>query len=160
MIRIGHGYDVHKFSQIPKPLILGAIEVDACLGVEAHSDGDVIIHALSDALLGALALRDIGYHFPDTDRNNKDKSSVFFLEEIMKLLKREAYQINNIDITVVAQKPKLSNHIDSICHRLAQIMDLKRNQVNVKATTTERLGFIGREEGIAVYAVCLIQKHS
>ncbi|MCF6775109.1 2-C-methyl-D-erythritol 2,4-cyclodiphosphate synthase [Thiotrichales bacterium 19X7-9] len=157
MIRIGHGYDVHKFSQVPKPLILGGIEIDQVSGVEAHSDGDVIIHALCDALLGALALRDIGYHFPDTDVRNKNKSSSYFLAEIMQLLIKDNYKINNIDITVVAQKPKLSSHIEAICLYLAELMHIKRNQINVKATTTERLGFVGRKEGIAVYAVCLIQ---
>lgn len=160
MIRIGHGYDVHRFSQTPKPLIIGGVEVDPLLGVEAHSDGDVLIHALCDALLGAMALRDIGYHFPDTDHENKDKPSRFFLEKIMFLLSEKNYQVNNIDITIVAQKPKLANHIDQICQTLANIMKINQTSVNVKATTTERLGFVGREEGISAYAVCLIQKRA
>ncbi|MCF6767304.1 2-C-methyl-D-erythritol 2,4-cyclodiphosphate synthase [Thiotrichales bacterium 19S11-10] len=157
MIRIGHGYDVHRFSQTPKPLILAGIKVDEEMGVDAHSDGDVIIHALCDALLGAAALRDIGYHFPDTDEKHKGQSSHVFLETVMKLLVEKNYHINNIDITVVAQKPKLKNFISDMIESLAGIIRIKNDQINIKATTTEKLGFVGRVEGISAYAVCLIQ---
>lgn len=157
MIRIGHGYDVHKFSETPKPLILGGVEVDPLYGVEAHSDGDVVIHAICDALLGALALRDIGYHFPDTDEKNKNKDSTYFLSEIIKLLNEKNYKINNLDVTVILQKPKLAPFIESMRARLACVMQINLEQINVKATTTEKLGFVGRKEGIAVHSVCLIE---
>ncbi len=156
--RIGHGYDVHKFSSIPKPLYLAGLEVDPLMGVEAHSDGDVLLHALCDALLGAAALRDIGYHFPDTDTQYRNKNSSFFVVNILKKLQEQHYVIGNVDITVVAQQPKLSKFIPQMIDNLAKLLLLDKSNVNIKATTTEKLGFVGRREGIASYAVVLIYK--
>ncbi|WP_116964546.1 2-C-methyl-D-erythritol 2,4-cyclodiphosphate synthase [Fastidiosibacter lacustris] len=156
MFRIGHGYDVHKISTQNKPLILAGIEVLAPFSLEAHSDGDIVLHALTDALLGAAALGDIGQHFPDTDPAHKNRASKDFLLHAQKNVVSLGYQISNIDITVVAQVPKLAPYINEMCQSIASLLQLKLNQVNIKATTTEKLGFIGRKEGLACYAVALI----
>lgn len=155
-IRVGHGYDVHRFSSTPKPLILCGLQIHDSMGLEAHSDGDVVLHAVCDALLGAAALRDIGYHFPDTDSTNKNRDSCFFIQSILAMLKHKGYIISNIDITIMAQQPKLMSHIPNMASSLAKLLFIDNNRVNIKATTTEKLGFIGRKEGIATEAVVLI----
>ncbi|AJC48789.1 2-C-methyl-D-erythritol 2,4-cyclodiphosphate synthase [Allofrancisella guangzhouensis] len=156
MFRIGHGYDVHKFTDQKQNIIIGGVEIPFHLGLEAHSDGDVLIHALCDAILGALGLGDIGKHFPDTDNKYKNTDSKFFLSEIKKMLDAKNYQIGNIDCTIIAQTPKMLPYIEKMKICLAQILSIETNQLNIKATTTEKLGFIGRKEGIATHVVCLI----
>ena len=155
-MRIGFGYDVHQFSPDRK-LWLGGIEVPSDKGLLGHSDADVLIHALCDALLGAAGLRDIGYHFPDTKGNEYEGiDSKILLRKVMALLRENGYELGNCDCTVCAQAPKLSPFIPAMQECLADVMDVNVNQVSVKATTTEHLGFVGREEGIAAYAVALI----
>ena len=155
-MRIGFGYDVHQFSTGRK-LWLGGIDVPSNKGLQGHSDADVLIHALCDALLGAAGLRDIGYHFPDTKGNEYEGiDSKILLRKTMDLLHKNGYTLGNCDCTICAQTPKLSPYIPAMQECLAQVMEVNENQVNVKATTTENLGFVGREEGIAAYAVALI----
>ncbi|WP_119344584.1 2-C-methyl-D-erythritol 2,4-cyclodiphosphate synthase [Facilibium subflavum] len=156
MFRIGHGYDVHQIVKKQAPLFLGGIEIPADFSLKAHSDGDVVLHALTDALLGAAALGDIGQHFPDTDKEYKNKQSRFFVQNTIQILTKKHYQIGNIDITIAAQAPKLSPFIQSMRQCIAQLLNVDLNQVNIKATTTEKLGFVGRKEGIACYAVALL----
>ncbi|MCW8945647.1 MAG: 2-C-methyl-D-erythritol 2,4-cyclodiphosphate synthase [Sedimenticola sp.] len=156
-MRIGQGYDAHRFAS-GRSLVLGGVTIDHPMGLEAHSDGDVVIHALCDALLGAAALRDIGYHFPDNSDEFKGISSRKLLVRVMALLSESDWVIGNADITVVAQAPKLKPHIDAMCLNLASDMNTDRHAVNVKATTTEGMGFAGRGEGIACYAVVLLAK--
>ncbi len=156
MIRIGMGYDVHAFKDSGR-LVLGGVEIDYEKGMEAHSDGDVVLHALCDALLGAAALGDIGKHFPDTDNSFKGIDSRVLLRHVLTLLNDKDYQIGNVDITIIAQQPRLANYIQPMCEAIAQDLKVEVNAVNVKATTTEKLGFEGRGEGIAVQAVALIQ---
>lgn len=156
-MRIGFGYDVHAFAA-NRALWLCGINVPSDKGLEGHSDADVAIHALCDALLGAAALRDIGYHFPDTKGNEFEGiDSKILLRRVMDLLHENGYTLANCDITIAAQKPKLSPFIESMRACLADTMNCELNQVSVKATTTEHLGFVGREEGIAAYAVALIE---
>ncbi len=156
-MRIGFGYDVHQFSPDRK-LWLGGIDVPSDKGLLGHSDADVLIHALCDALLGAAGLRDIGYHFPDTKGNEYEGiDSKILLRKVMTLLRENGYQLGNCDCTICAQAPKLSPYIPAMQHCLAQVMEVNVNQVSIKATTTEHLGFVGREEGIAAYAVALIE---
>ncbi len=155
MIRIGMGYDVHAFKDTGH-LILGGVEIDYEKGMEAHSDGDVVLHALCDALLGAAALGDIGKHFPDTDNSFKGIDSRVLLRHVLTLLNDKGYQIGNVDITIIAQQPKLAPYIQSMCETIANDLNVEVNQVNVKATTTEKLGFEGRGEGVAVQAIALI----
>ena len=155
-MRIGFGYDVHQFTP-GRPLWLGGIEVPYEMGLDGHSDADVAIHALCDALLGAAALRDIGYHFPDTKGNEFEGiDSKILLRRTMALIREQGYELGNCDLTICAQAPKLLPYIESMQACLAEVMGVDRSQVNVKATTTERLGFVGRKEGIAAYAVALI----
>ena len=155
-MRIGFGYDVHQFTP-GRPLWLGGIEVPYEMGLDGHSDADVAIHALCDALLGAAALRDIGYHFPDTKGNEFEGiDSKILLRRTMALIREQGYELGNCDLTICAQAPKLLPYIESMQACLAEVMEVDRSQVNVKATTTERLGFVGRKEGIAAYAVALI----
>ncbi|ADA78814.1 2-C-methyl-D-erythritol 2,4-cyclodiphosphate synthase [Francisella tularensis] len=156
--RIGHGYDVHKFTSAKQNIIIGGVEIAYHLGLEAHSDGDVLIHALCDAILGALGLGDIGKHFLDTDNQFKNIDSKFFLAEIKKMLDKKQYSISNIDCTIIAQAPKMLPHIEKMRACLANILEIQISQINIKATTTERLGFIGREEGIATHVVCLLYR--
>lgn len=156
MIRVGHGFDVHAFGG-DKKLILGGVKIDSHLGLIAHSDGDVLLHAVCDALLGAAALGDIGQHFPDNDESFANIDSRELLRKVYVLLLNKNYQINNLDITVIAQTPKVSPHIRLINQNIAQDLKLNIEQVNVKATTTEALGYVGRKEGIAVHAVVLIE---
>lgn len=155
-MRIGFGYDVHQFTP-NRPLWLGGIEVPSDRGLLGHSDADVLIHALCDALLGAAGMRDIGYHFPDTKGNEYEGiDSKILLSRVMTMLREAGYELGNCDITVCAQAPKLNPHIPAMQACLAQVMNVSPNQINIKATTTEHLGFVGREEGMAAYAVALI----
>lgn len=156
-LRIGYGVDVHAFES-GDHIILGGVTIPYHAGLRAHSDGDVVIHALIDALLGASALGDIGQHFPDTERRWKDCNSRIFLKEVVKILQESNFFIINVDITVLAEAPKLSQYRKEISTNLADDMAIAINQVNIKATTTEKLGFIGRKEGIAATAIALIQK--
>lgn len=154
-IRIGHGFDVHAFGG-DGPVTLGGVKIDYPQGLIAHSDGDVVLHALADALLGALALGDIGHHFPDTDAAFKGIDSRILLRRVFAEVQQRGYRIGNLDLTVMAQAPKLAPHIMAIRHILAADLDCELSQVNVKATTTEKLGFVGRKEGIAAEAVVLL----
>jgi 2-C-methyl-D-erythritol 2,4-cyclodiphosphate synthase len=156
-MRIGQGYDAHRFAP-GRPLVLGGVTIDHPLGLEAHSDGDVVIHALCDALLGAAGLRDIGYHFPDSSNEFKGIDSRKLLVRVMALLLNAGWVLGNADITVVAQAPKLKPYIELMCHNLATDMNADCGSVNVKATTTEGMGFAGRAEGIACYAVVLLTR--
>lgn len=156
-MRIGHGYDVHKFAK-NRPLIIGGETIPHTHGLEAHSDGDVLIHAICDALLGAAGLWDIGHHFPDTDASFKNIDSRELLRRVINDLADRGWQVSNIDSTVIAQAPKLAPFIPAMRATLAQDLDVDVDAVNVKATTTEKLGFAGREEGIAAHAVVLIMK--
>lgn len=154
-MRIGHGYDVHRFGG-DRPLIVGGVRVPHDQGVQAHSDGDVVIHALCDALLGAVALGDIGRHFPDTDAANAGMDSRRFLEQVKTLVQDKGYRLGNADITVIAQSPKLAPYIDAMRNTVADTLGVETGSINVKATTTEGLGFAGRKEGIAAHAVVLL----
>jgi 2-C-methyl-D-erythritol 2,4-cyclodiphosphate synthase len=154
-MRIGHGYDAHAFAQ-GRPLILGGVSIAHDRGLAAHSDGDAVIHALCDALLGAAALGDIGKYFPDTDNKFKNIDSRILLRKVVELLEKEGHRIINVDITVLAQAPKLAPFIDDMRHNLAEDLKTVINNISIKASTTERMGFVGREEGIAAYAVALL----
>ncbi len=157
-MRIGFGYDVHQFTPDRK-LWLGGIVIPSDKGLLGHSDADVLIHALCDALLGAAAMRDIGYHFPDTKGNEYEGiDSKILLRRVMAMLREAGYELGNCDCTVCAQTPKLSPYIEQMRTCLAEVMGVAPDQVSIKATTTEHLGFVGREEGIAAYAVALIEK--
>lgn len=155
MFRIGFGYDVHKISE-KRDLWLGGIKIEAPFGLLGHSDADVLIHAICDALLGAANLRDIGYHFPDTSAAYKDIDSKILLRKTMSLLRDKGYELGNIDCTICAEAPKLNPHIEAMQACLAQTMSVPTDAVSIKATTTEQLGFTGRKEGISAYAVALI----
>jgi 2-C-methyl-D-erythritol 2,4-cyclodiphosphate synthase len=156
MIRIGHGYDVHAFGST-KPLILGGVEFSNHQGLIAHSDGDVLLHAVCDALLGAAALGDIGRHFPDTAAEFAGADSRVLLRHVVELIQKKQYRVGNIDVTVVAQTPKMLDFIEAIRKNLTDDLQVSTDQINVKATTTEKLGFVGRKEGIAVHCVALIE---
>ena len=156
-MRIGHGYDVHRFVK-GRRLMLCGVEVEYELGLLGHSDADVALHALADSILGALALGDIGKLFPDRDPRYKDADSALLLAEVMRLAQERGYELGNCDITIVAQEPKLAPYIDSMRSRIAGICGCTVEQVSVKATTEEGLGFTGALEGIAAHAVCLLQK--
>jgi len=153
--RIGFGIDVHRLEKDEK-LIIGNIQIPFHKGTLAHSDGDVLIHAICDALLGAAGLNDIGHYFPDTDEKIKGISSAVILDKVLSIIKEKGYQISNIDCTVVLQNPKISPFIDNIKKRLAEIIKVGITQISVKATTTEMLGFEGRGEGITAYAIVLL----
>ncbi len=155
-MRVGFGYDVHALGQ-GEDLILGGVKIPHDKGTIGHSDADVLLHAIMDALLGAAALRDIGYHFPDTDPRYKGISSILLLKETGKKLSQAGYKIVNIDATLVLQRPKVKDYIPQMIENIALALGLEISQVNVKATTTEHLGFEGREEGISAYAVVLIE---
>ena len=154
-MRVGTGYDVHRLTEGRK-LIIGGVEISHSLGLLGHSDADVLVHAIMDALLGAAALGDIGQHFPDTDLAYEGADSLQLLARVQELLLNEGYVVNNIDATVIAQKPKLSPHIQKMRENIADTLQISLGQVGVKATTEERLGFTGREEGIAAQAVCTL----
>ena len=154
-MRIGHGYDVHRFGEGDQ-IILGGVSIPYGQGLLAHSDGDVVLHALSDALLGACALKDIGTHFPDTDQKYAGADSRELLRQVYKLIEQQGYQLGNADITIVAQAPKMAPYLDAMVSNIVVDLGCAPQQINVKATTTERLGFAGRQEGIAVHAVVLL----
>lgn len=158
MVRIGIGYDVHKLVEGRK-LIIGGVDIPHEKGLLGHSDADVLVHAIMDSILGALALGDIGKHFPDTDESYKDINSMKLLEKTYKLMLELGYIVGNIDCVVAAQRPKLAPYIDSMREKIASVLNTSLNNINIKATTTERLGFEGREEGISSQAVCLLVKY-
>lgn len=155
--RIGHGYDVHRLAE-GENLWLGGVEIPHYKGTIAHSDGDVLIHALCDALLGAAKLRDIGTHFPDTSSEFKNIDSKILLKKVFELIRQKNYSVGNIDITILAQKPKLKEYIPLMEETLAKILDISVDDISIKATTTEKLGFEGREEGISVHSVVILKK--
>ena len=155
-MRIGHGYDTHRFME-GRPLVLGGVNVPHDMGLLAHSDGDVVIHALCDALLGAAALGDIGAHFPDSNKEFKNIDSRILLRQVQLLLAEKSYTLVNADITIVAEEPKMAPHIDAMRENLAADLAADKDAINVKATTNEKMGFIGNREGIAVHAVVLIK---
>ncbi|KUL15020.1 MAG: 2-C-methyl-D-erythritol 2,4-cyclodiphosphate synthase [Proteiniphilum sp. 51_7] len=156
-IRIGFGYDMHRLKE-GRPLWMGGIQLDYRLGLDGHSDADVLIHAICDALLGAANMRDIGFHFPDTSPAFKGADSKKLLKEAIVLLQKEGYRVGNIDATVCAEQPKLNPHIPAMQAKLADLMGITADAVSIKATTSEKMGFVGREEGITAYAVALIVK--
>ena len=156
-MRIGHGYDVHKLAE-GRDLILGGVKIDYELGLLGHSDADVLLHAVSDALLGAAGLRDIGYHFPDTDPKYKGADSRVLLREVRQKVADAGYRISNVDVTMIAQKPKLKPHIEQMMANIAADLQIDGNRVNVKATTEEKLGFTGSGEGMSCHAVCLLEE--
>ncbi|MGI6092611.1 MAG: 2-C-methyl-D-erythritol 2,4-cyclodiphosphate synthase [Veillonellaceae bacterium] len=157
MTRAGIGYDVHRLVENRK-LILGGVEIEYQLGLEGHSDADVLLHAIKDALLGAAALGDIGRHFPDSDQQYKGASSLMLLARVKEIIADHGYAVNNIDATIVAQKPKLAAYIPQMNKNIAKTLEVSDNQVNVKATTTEGLGFVGQGQGISAYAIATIIK--
>lgn len=156
-MRVGIGYDVHKLDKNRK-LILGGVEIPNALGLLGHSDADVLLHAIMDALLGAASLGDIGRHFPDTNSKYKDISSLKLLERVMELLDEKGYKIVNIDATIIAQRPKLSPYISSMIKKICNVLNIDEDRLNIKATTEEGLGFTGKGEGISSQSICLITK--
>lgn len=156
-MRIGHGYDAHRFCE-DKRLVIGGVEIEYELGLLAHSDGDVLLHALMDALLGAAGERDIGYNFPDTSADYKNADSGVLLQRTCEIIARKGLSIEYADMTIVAQKPKLSPYIEKMRERIASLAGVPVERVNVKATTEEKMGFTGRGEGIAAHAVCLLSE--
>ncbi len=156
MLRIGHGYDVHAFADDRK-CIIGGVEIPYEKGLLGHSDADVLLHAISDSLLGAAALGDIGKHFPDTDPQYKGADSLVLLENVVSLINSKGYTVNNIDATVIAQAPKMAPYIQQMRKNIADALKVDVDFVNVKATTEEKLGFTGRKEGISAHCVCLIE---
>jgi 2-C-methyl-D-erythritol 2,4-cyclodiphosphate synthase len=157
-MRIGHGYDVHRLVEGRK-LILGGVDIPYERGLLGHSDADVLLHAISDAILGAIGEGDIGRHFPDTDPRYKGADSLMLLAHVMKLAQDKGYRLGNVDATIVAQRPKLAPHIPMMRENIASVLGGDKDRVNVKATTTEELGFAGRGEGIAAYSVALLEKN-
>lgn len=158
-MRIGHGYDVHRLVEGRK-LILGGVDISWEKGLDGHSDADVLVHAIMDALLGAAALGDIGRHFPDTDPSYKGADSLWLLEKVWAMLREKGYTLGNLDATILAQKPKLAPHIPQMVKNIAGILNVPEDRINIKATTEEKLGFTGREEGMAAHAVCLLTERS
>ena len=156
-MRIGHGYDVHRLVE-GRDLILGGVKIDFELGLLGHSDADVLLHAVSDALLGAAGLGDIGKHFPDTDPKYKGADSRVLLRHVVKLVREKGYRISNVDVTMIAQKPKLKDHIPQMAANIASDLEIGIDRVNVKATTEEKLGFTGTMEGLRCHAVCLLEE--
>ncbi len=155
MFRIGHGYDVHRLVE-GRPLILGGVEIPHTLGLEGHSDADVLTHAVIDALIGALGIGDIGQHFPDTDPAYKDADSIAMLKRVMIWVKRDGFRVNNLDATIVAERPKLGPFLGPMRERLSEALETSPSQTNIKATTTEGLGPCGRQEGMEAFAVVSI----
>ena len=156
-MRIGHGYDVHKLVEC-RDLILGGVKIEYEKGLLGHSDADVLLHAVSDALLGAAGLGDIGRHFPDTDPQYKGADSMKLLQIVAEKVKAEGYRVSNIDVTMIAQRPKLKDHIPQMVKNIASAVGIAENRVNVKATTEEKLGFTGSGEGMSCHAVCLLEE--
>jgi 2-C-methyl-D-erythritol 2,4-cyclodiphosphate synthase len=157
MFRIGQGFDVHQLVE-GRPLIIGGVRIPYEKGLLGHSDADVLLHAVADACLGAIGAGDIGKHFPDTDDRYKDADSALLLKQVWELVKQQGYELVNLDCTIIAQKPKMALHIEQMKENIANLLEGEPSQVNVKATTTEKLGFTGREEGIVAQAVVLLQK--
>jgi len=157
-MRVGFGYDVHPLVE-GRPLILGGIKIPYLYGLQGHSDADVLLHAISDALLGAIAEGDIGRHFPDTDPQYKNIRSTILLKKVMTRIREKGFHILNIDATILAQRPKLSDHIPRMVKEIADVLEIETGRVNVKATTSEGLGFAGRGEGISAYAVALVAEN-
>jgi 2-C-methyl-D-erythritol 2,4-cyclodiphosphate synthase len=157
MLRVGQGYDVHQLAA-GRPLIIGGVRIPHDKGLAGHSDADVLLHAISDALLGAAAAGDIGKHFPDTDEAYKNADSLKLLMQVWDILKKKNIQFGNVDATIIAERPKMSSYIDEMRKTIAKALDADIDQVNIKATTTEKLGFVGRGEGIAAEAIALIHK--
>jgi 2-C-methyl-D-erythritol 2,4-cyclodiphosphate synthase len=156
-MKIGHGYDVHRLVE-GRNLVLGGVPLDHHLGLLGHSDADVVLHAICDAIIGALGLGDIGQHFPDNDAKFKDIDSRVLLRHVSNLMREKKFQVSNLDVTIVAQAPKLANHLPQMKENIASDLACSKQQVNLKATTTEKLGFAGREEGIESHAVVLLQE--
>lgn len=156
-MRIGHGYDAHRFCE-GKPLVIGGVRIDAPFGLEAHSDGDVLLHALTDALFGAAGRRDIGWHFPDTDPRYHNADSRNLLRDAVELVRRDGFELEYADMTVIAQKPRLAGYIEAMRREIASVLGVEVTRVNVKATTEEKMGFTGRGEGISAHAVCLLNE--
>lgn len=157
MFRIGQGFDVHRFGE-GRPLMIGGVEIPYEKGLLGHSDADVLLHAVADACLGAIGEGDIGRHFPDTDAAFKDADSAALLAHVFQLVKQKGYKLGNLDCTIIAQKPKMAPYIGKMRETIARILEAENGQVNVKATTTEKLGFAGREEGIAAQAAVLLEQ--
>lgn len=156
-IRVGFGYDVHQLEE-GRVFWLGGVQLEHTHGAKGHSDADVLIHAICDAILGAANLRDIGYHFPDNDPQYKGIDSKILLKEVMKLVRKEGYELGNVDATVCLEAPKVNPHIPTMKKCLAEVIQTEENNISIKATTSEKMGFVGRKEGIATYAVTLIYK--
>ena len=156
-MRIGHGYDVHRLVE-GRDLILGGVKIPFEKGLLGHSDADVLLHAVADALLGAAGLRDIGYHFPDTDLRYKGADSLVLLELVGQKVRTAGYRVSNVDVTMLAQRPKLKDHIPQMAENIAKALNIGADRVNVKATTEEHLGFTGAGEGMACHAVCLLEE--
>ena len=155
--RVGQGYDVHRFES-GRELWLGGVKIDYPLGLKGHSDADVLLHAISDALLGALALRDIGYHFPDNDPKYKGADSKQLLKEVARLVLQKGYKVGNIDATIVAEQPKINPYVPAMQEVIAQLLSVDVDQVSIKATTNEQMGFTGRQEGILALATALVYR--
>ena len=156
-LRVGFGFDVHRLEE-GQPFFIGGIKIPHLKGAVGHSDADILIHTICDAILGAADLRDIGFHFPDTDGKYKGIDSKILLKDIMALVRKEGYELSNVDATVALQVPKLNPHVPAMKNVLAQTMGVAPGQISIKATTTEKLSFVGREEGVSAYAVALIQR--
>lgn len=156
-IRVGFGYDVHRLVE-GRDLWLGGVKIEHEKGLQGHSDADVLIHAVCDAILGAANLRDIGFHFPDTAAEYKDVDSKLLLKKVLEVVSEKGYKIGNIDATICAERPKINPHIPKMQETMAQILNIDIDDISIKATTSEKMGFVGREEGFAVHAVALIQK--
>jgi 2-C-methyl-D-erythritol 2,4-cyclodiphosphate synthase len=157
VVRIGHGYDVHRLIE-GRPLVLGGVEIPFAKGLDGHSDADVLLHAVCDALLGSLALGDIGVHFPDNDSQFKDISSLELLGRVAGMVKEKGFRIGNIDVTLVAEQPKIASHMVQMQETIARTAALEKDRISIKATTTEGLGFVGKSEGIAAHAVVLVEE--
>lgn len=159
MMRIGQAIDIHPL-KAGRPLILGGVQIDSPLGLDGHSDADVLLHAIAESILGALALGDLGHHFPDTDPKYKGISSMLLLEHTAALMHQEGYVLSNLDATVMAEKPKLAPYIEMMRENIARVLEADLSQVSVKATRGEKLGFVGRQEGICSLCVCLLEKNA
>jgi 2-C-methyl-D-erythritol 2,4-cyclodiphosphate synthase len=155
--RVGHGYDIHRLSP-GRRLILGGVKIDSDLGLDGHSDADVVIHALMDSLLGALALGDIGKHFPNTDPAYKNANSLELLSHVNSLIKKQEYSIGNLDITIIAERPKLISYYPEMISNISGILNIEQKRISIKATTNENIGFLGKGEGIAAFAISLLYK--
>lgn len=152
------GYDVHQLAE-GRRLVLGGIEIESKVGLLGHSDADVLVHAIMDAMLGALSLGDIGKHFPDTSSNYKDIDSCILLERVYELISKEGYKLGNVDSVVALEEPKIGKYIPAMKDKLSKILNVEENQISIKATTAEKLGYVGKKEGAASYAVCLLEKN-